>query len=648
MKKYFFYVFLFLVGDLFSQVSMAENMAKTIMTQYPDSMVVKKYINHLMQDNLLDKSKNTNDIEEANKRPANWNYEIGVVLTGFERLWESTGDPKYIKYIKHILDHFISPDGSIRTFLIEEFNSDNIPPGRQLITLYNAYKDEKYLKAINRLKYQLDIQPRLKEGGYWHKLRYPYQMWLDGVYMTQPFKSKYLTLTKKNEEWNDIANQFIWMAKGSKDAKTGLLYHGFDESRIQKWADPVTGKSPNFWSRSLGWYMLGIVDVLEMFPKDHPQRNTLINLLESLTQSLINFQDPESKVWWQVTDKANKEGNYLESSGSSMMVAAILKATRLGLLPSRFKDAGIAGYEGILKKFITKDEGGIYHLNDAVSGAGLGGTPYRDGSYEYYIKEPKRNDDLKAIGPFMQAAIEYELATKPTLGKGKTVLLDRYFNNEYKDGQRFHYTWEDEKDSGFSWMGKLFSSKGANLKNLDGEPTMANLKGSNVYIIVDPDHIKDAPKPNYINTKHIDAIKKWVSDGGSLLLMTNDTTNADVIYSNKLAQAFGISFTMKNINFVKNNNFPDGVVRPSAGNSIFDPALKLYVKELVTLKVDPQVEVVAKTGDDIIMAAAKYGKGKVFVIGDPWLYNEYVYGRILPADFDNYKAASQLIDWLLK
>jgi unsaturated rhamnogalacturonyl hydrolase len=632
----------------FGQLEIAEKLAHTIMNQYPDSMVVKKYINHLMQDNLLDKSKNTTDLDELNKRPANWNYEIGVVLTSFERIWESTGDPKYLLYIKHILDHFIDKDGSIKTYVIEDFNSDNILPGRQLITLYNTYRDEKYAKAFHKLKYQLDVQPRLKEGGYWHKLMYPCQMWLDGVYMTQPFKAKYLVHTDKKDEWNDVANQFIWMAKNSKDDKTGLMYQGYDECRIQKWADPKTGQSLEFCSRSIGWYMIGIVDILEIFPLDHPLRPKLIEIYNDLSNAVLSMQDKDARVWWQVTDKANKEGNYLESSGSSMMIASLLKGVRLGYLPQSMKQAAIEGYNGILKEFVTKDDQGIYHLNNAVSGAGLGGIPHRDGTYDYYIKETKRNDDLMAIGLFMQAAIEYDLAKVGPIGRGKKVKLDRYFNREYKDGKRFHYTWEDEKDSGFSWMGKIFKTKGAELDNLDFPPTVNNLKDASIYIIVDPDNSKDSPKPNFIQNIHIQAIKKWVYNGGALLLMTNDTTNAEVIKSNKLAEAFGISFTMKNINFVKNNNFPDGVVRPMKGNSIFQDNLKFYVKELVTLRTNNDVEIIAQTDNDIIMAAAKYGKGKVFVIGDPWLYNEYVYGRILPADFDNYKAANQLIEYLLK
>lgn len=620
-----------------SQISMAENMAATIMSQYKDSIVVKKYVNHLVQDS-----------KPEPQRPANWNYEIGVVLTGFDRLWRRTGNPAYLQYTKTVIDHFLDKEGRIRTYQMDEFNIDNIPPGRQLLNLYEVYKDKKYLNAAQTLKYQLDWQPRNKEGGYWHKHRYPYQMWLDGLYMGQPFRTEYLLLTGNDSEWDDVANQFIWMAKGARDEKTGLMYHAFDESRVQRWANPQTGRSPEFWSRAMGWYMIGLVDVLEKFPQGHPKRRQLIQIFEDLSRALIAFQDPASKTWWQVTDKGGQKGNYLESSGSSMFVAAMLKGIRLGLLPLDLKPNAVAAYEGILKEFVSKDANGAYHLNRAVSGAGLGGSPYRDGSYEYYVKEPKRDDDLKAIGPFMQAAIEYEYTRQTPIGKGKKVLLDRYFNNEYRDGKRFHYTWDDVHDSGFSWLGEVFKYHGAALTNLDIAPTPENLKGANVYIIVDPDHKKDNPKPNPLAAQDCATIENWVNNGGTLILLANDTTNADVAGANNLAQLFGIRFTMKNINFVKNDNYPDGMVIADKDNGVFTPGSKYYIKEVVTLELKKGAKKVASAGSDVVVASAEHGKGRVLVVGDPWLYNEYVNGRKLPVDFDNYNALVELVRWALK
>lgn len=386
-----------------AQINYAKQMANTIMSQYKDSMVVKKYTGQHEQDNVT-------AVEKS--RPANWNYEIGVVLMGFERLWKMTGDKTYFDYIKHIIDHFINDDGSIRTYSLEEYNSDNIPPGRQLLRLYEMYKDEKYKTAAQTLRNQISWQPRNKAGGFWHKLRYPTQMWLDGLYMVEPFYAEFAAVNKKAEDFNDIINQFVTMEKYSRDANTGLLYHGWDESRLQRWANPKTGQSPEFWSRSMGWYMMALVDVLDFVPKNHPRRNELIGILNRLSTALFKFQDAKSGVWWQVTDKANKEKNYLESSGTAMFVFSLAKAIRLNYIPQTFKGKLQKAYEGMIKEFVKEDANGQYHYIQAVAGAGLGGVPYRDGSYEYYVNEPTRDDDLKAIGPFIQACIEMELLKK--------------------------------------------------------------------------------------------------------------------------------------------------------------------------------------------------------------------------------------------
>jgi unsaturated rhamnogalacturonyl hydrolase len=380
------------------------------MDQYKDSMVVKKYASHLEQDNLILPGQTAGDAQKS--RPANWNYEIGVVLMGFERLWTMTGDKTYYDYIKHIIDHFINPDGTIRTYVMDEYNSDNIPPGRQLLLLHKISKDEKYKIAAQTLRNQVSWQPRNKAGGFWHKLKYPSQMWLDGLYMVEPFYAEFALMHKQTEDYNDIINQFVWMEKYSRDAKTGLLYHGWDESKLQGWANPKTGLSPEFWSRSMGWYMMALVDVLDFIPENHPRRMELINILNRLSTALVKFQDAKTGVWWQVTNKPNKEKNYLESSATAMFVFSLAKAVRLKYIPASFNAPLQKAYKGMISQFVKEDPGGQYHYIQAVAGAGLGGVPYRDGSYDYYVNEPKRDDDLKAIGPFIQACIEMELLKK--------------------------------------------------------------------------------------------------------------------------------------------------------------------------------------------------------------------------------------------
>ena len=372
------------------QKTWGERMAETIMKTYPDSIVVKAP-------------------EESKNRPTRWNYEYGVLFESFEQLWKETGDRTYYDYIKKIMDHFIEADGNIRTYDLLEYNIDHITPGRAVMVLYNETKEEKYKKAVDRLHEQLIWHPRTQEGGYWHKLRYPYQMWLDGLYMGETFAAEYSMVFKDTKKFDDIANQFIWMESHVRDSKTGLLYHAWDESKQQKWADPVTGRAPGFWGRGMGWYGMALVDVLDYFPKDHPKRKDLIAILQRFATAIKNYQEPASGVWYQVLDKGTLPGNYLEASASSMFTYTLAKGTRLGYLDKSFGSVAKKAFEGILKNFIETDAQGLIHLTKVVSVGGLGGNPYRDGSFEYYISEPLRTDDLKGVGPFIQASIEMEI-----------------------------------------------------------------------------------------------------------------------------------------------------------------------------------------------------------------------------------------------
>ncbi len=376
------------------QKSWGERMANSMMKTYPDSIVVKAAG------------------ELKSSKPARWNYEYGVLFESFEQLWKETGDRTYYDYIKKIMDHFIEADGNIRTYDLLEYNIDHITPGRAVMVLYNETKEEKYKKAADLLHEQLIWHPRTKEGGYWHKLRYPYQVWLDGLYMGETFAAEYSMVFKDAKKFDDIANQFTWMESHVRDSKTGLLYHAWDESKQQKWADPVTGRAPGFWGRGMGWYGMALVDVLDYFPKDHPKRKDLIAILQRYATAVKNYQDPTSGLWYQVLDKGTLPGNYLEASVSSMFTYTLAKGTRLGYLDKSFGPVAKKAFEGILKNFIETDAQGSVHLTKVVSVSGLGGTPYRDGSFEYYISEPLRTDDLKGVGPFIQASVEIELIKK--------------------------------------------------------------------------------------------------------------------------------------------------------------------------------------------------------------------------------------------
>ena len=336
----------------------------------------------------------------------NWNYEQGLILEAFYRMWEKSNDDNYYNYLKKNIDYYIEQDGNIKTYKIKDYNLDNIAPGRQLLHLFNETGEEKYKKAAGILFQQLHNQPRTSEGGFWHKQRYPFQMWLDGLYMAEPFYTEYAVMFEQEEYFNDIAKQFILIQKHLEDESTGLYYHGWDESREQKWADPETGHSPNFWGRSIGWFMMAMVDVLDSFPLDHPGRDNIEKMFKDLSEVLLNFRDAEKKLWYQVIDQGKREGNYIETSASLMFIYSFAKGVNKGYLPPEYFGIAEESFKSVVDNFITINENEHIFLKNVVSVGGLGGNPYRDGSFEYYLSEPVRINDFKGYGPLMLAAIE--------------------------------------------------------------------------------------------------------------------------------------------------------------------------------------------------------------------------------------------------
>jgi len=585
--------------------------------------------------------------------PARWAYEYGVVLKGIEGLWLSTGEGRYFGFIQKGIDNFVNADGTIRTYRADEYNLDNINTGRSLLLLYKVTGQEKYRKAAALLREQLRTHPRTTDGGFWHKKIYPSQMWLDGLYMAEPFYAEYAATFHEDQDFDDVAKQFVLMERHSRDPKTGLLYHGWDESKQQRWANPATGTSPNFWDRAMGWYAMALVDTLDYFPREHPQRTELIAILNRLAKAVASYQDPKSGLWYQVVDKGSEKGNYLEASGSSMFVYALAKGVRNGYLPPKYLPVAQRGYKGLLDRFIKTDANGQTNLDGTVAVAGLGGNPYRDGSYQYYLSEKVVTNDPKGVGSFLMASNEMDIAAKQPIGQGKTVMLDSYFNNEMKkdaNGQMvsWHYKWDELPNSGFSLWGNVFRSYGAKTETLREAPTATNLKGSSIYIIVDPDTPTETEKPNYVESKDVKAIADWVKGGGVLVLMGNDVGNAEFDHFNQLAGAFGIQFNKDSRNKVPGNDFTMGRLIVTPPHPIFKTARNLYLKEISTLQLKPPARAVFVDNNDNIMAVAKYGKGTVFAVGDPWLYNEYTDGRKLPPEYDNFKAAQDLALWFIQ
>lgn len=332
-------------------------------------------------------------------------YSQGLGCQAMLDVWKQTGDKKYLDYVVQWADTIINDLGEIHLYKVETYNIDYINSGKVLFDVYKQTGYEKYKLAMDRLIKQMSVHPRTLEGGFWHKLIYQHQIWLDGLYMGSPFLAQY-AITFNQPEWTeDVINQFLICAKHTYDPATGLYYHAWDESKNQLWANKVTGQSPNFWGRSIGWWFMALVDVLDFIPQDNPQRGELIRIINGLAETLPKYQD-KTGLWYQVLDKGDKQGNYLEASVSSMFMYSYAKAVNKGYIDKKYKAVAEKAYNGLMKNLIVKNADGTLTLTKCCAVSGLGGNPYRDGSFEYYVNERIRDNDAKATGPFIMGCLQ--------------------------------------------------------------------------------------------------------------------------------------------------------------------------------------------------------------------------------------------------
>lgn len=355
------------------------------------------------------------------KKPK-WDYTQALIAKAMLQAYQATGKEKYLKYVQEFADYFIHDDGTIETYKKSDFNIDRVNGGSFLYVMNDIQPEERFQKAIDILYDQLKDHPRTNEGGFWHKKIYPHQMWLDGLYMAEPFYCRYakehgdslgtfriehpFVQATFNRGYWDIILQFSLIDRHTYDLASGLNYHGWDESHEQAWSDSITGCSPHFWGRSMGWYVMAMVDVLDNMPKEHPGYTVLQAMLERSAKNLLKYQDKKTHLWYQVLDKQGEAGNYQEATCSAIFCYAFAKAANQGYLPKCYKKKAQQIFDGLVKNLVVENADGTISLTQCCSVAGLGGKPYRSGSYEYYIGEPIRNDDPKGIGPIIFAALE--------------------------------------------------------------------------------------------------------------------------------------------------------------------------------------------------------------------------------------------------
>ncbi|MDH0616040.1 MULTISPECIES: glycoside hydrolase family 88 protein [unclassified Agrobacterium] len=345
-----------------------------------------------------------------------WCYEDGCVYRGLQLLFQATGDGRWNDYLHRLADAQIAADGTLAGYDPQEYNIDHILAGRILFPLAVETGDRRYLAAAQHLAGQLATHPRIAAGNYWHKKRYPHQVWLDGLYMGLPFQIEYAQATGHAGLIDDALRQFSTALALTDDAG-GLYVHGYDDSRSQRWADPQSGRSPAIWARAVGWLAMALVDALAILPKDGATAG-LRNKTQSLLAGIIARQT-ETGLWMQVLDNPGLASNYEETSASAMFAYALLHAVRLKLVQGEEANAALSAgrraLEALLETRLKADEKGVMRLTGIVHVAGLGGFEgnYRDGTPEYYLTEPVVSDDAKGVGPLMMAHAESLLLAKP-------------------------------------------------------------------------------------------------------------------------------------------------------------------------------------------------------------------------------------------
>jgi len=332
--------------------------------------------------------------------PNKWTYTNGFFTNALCELYNQTHNAVYINYAKKWMDCFVAADGNIPVYDQNKYRLDDVLPARTLLSLYEIFNEEKYKVAADNFIHHIENQPRNSDGGYWHKKIYAHQMWLDGIYMGDVYTSQYAEMFNRPELFNEALLQIKLIYEHTCDSVTGLMYHGYDETINDIWANPETGTSPEFWGRGMGWYMMSLVDVLDYLPVDHPERDTIINILNKTSKALAEVQDAKTGLWYQVLDKGSRSDNWIETSCSAMFAYAYAKGAAKGYLPEEYLQKAKMAFKSLIDGYVYFDEDGRFYLTETVF-VGTLNFQTSDGSYNYYINTDRRINDFKGVSAFL-------------------------------------------------------------------------------------------------------------------------------------------------------------------------------------------------------------------------------------------------------
>lgn len=339
--------------------------------------------------------------------PDRWNYEYSFFMAGAYRQGKKVNSPEYVSYARQWIDGFITDEGTFRpgVYEMEEYKLDDILPGRVVLYLHEETGDAKYKSIADTLMLHLSQQPKTSDGGYWHKEIYPYQMWLDGIFMADVFSMQYASAFNAPEWYDESIHQIKLIYEHTLDPTTGLLYHGWDESKNPVWAHPERGTSPEFWGRAVGWYLMALVESLDYIPENHPEREGVVKILQDLSAAVKKYQDTQSKLWYQVLDKGNQEGNWIETSCSAMFAYAFAKGHRQGFLDEVYLATANEAFDALLDQYVFVDDSGNLHLDQTVK-IGTLNPKNSKGDFEYYVTTERRIDDYKGLASLLFLSIE--------------------------------------------------------------------------------------------------------------------------------------------------------------------------------------------------------------------------------------------------